>query len=145
VVRNVLAVLLGLLAGGIFNMLLVLVSQAAYPLPPDVDPNDMEAFRAHVEANGMPTGAMLIVLAAHAGGSFVSGLVCGLISKRKWISAAAALGVLWTLGGISMLTMIPAPIWFAVADTILYIPAAIGGVMIGGGMTATSPQPEPSA
>lgn len=137
--RNVLAVFLALVAGGCFNMALVMVSHAVYPLPPDVDPNDMEAFRAHVEANGMPTGAMLIILAAHAGGSFVSGLVCGLIAGRKWIGAAVALGTLWTLGGLSMLAMIPAPAWFAVADTISYIPAAVIGVQLGGRRNSSAP------
>ena len=115
-IRKILAVLVGVVAGGAFNMALVTVSHAAYPLPEGLDPNDFDAFRAHVEANGMPTGALVIVLVAHAGGSFVSGFVCGLIAMRSWYLAAAMLGLLWTCGGIAMLMMLPAPTWFAVAD-----------------------------
>ncbi|QDV40473.1 hypothetical protein Enr13x_02790 [Stieleria neptunia] len=140
-IRNVTAIVAGLIAGSIFNMALVSLSHAVYPLPDGIDPNDFEAFRDHVQANGMPTGALLIVLVAHAGGSFVSGLVCGLIAKRTWYIAAAALGVLWMCGGITMLMMLPAPMWFAVADTVLYVPVALLGVRLGGTLVGPPPQP----
>jgi hypothetical protein len=140
-IRGILAVVLGVIAGGVFNMALVTLSNAVYPLPEGVDPNDFAAFRSHVEAHGLPTGALLIVLAAHAGGSFVSGFVCGLIARRPWYLAATILGVLWTCGGIAMLMMLPAPTWFAIADVVLYIPAALLGVKLGGAMTSrSSPQ-----
>ncbi|WP_182869140.1 hypothetical protein [Stieleria mannarensis] len=144
-IRNVVAIVAGLIAGSIFNMALVSVSHVVYPLPDGIDPNDFEAFRTHVETNGMPTGALLIVLAAHAGGSFVSGLVCGLVAKRAWYIAAGILGILWMCGGISMLMMLPAPIWFAVVDIVLYVPAALLGVRLGGVGTGTVPQPSAAA
>ena len=139
--RKILAVLLGAIAGGVFNMALVTVSQAMYPLPEGIDPHDFEAFRAHVEANGMPTGALLIVLVAHAGGSFVSGVVCGLIAQRSWYVAGLMLGILWTCGGVAMLMMLPAPTWFAVADVLLYVPAALLGVKLGGALSGRSQPP----
>jgi MFS family permease len=141
--RKILAFVLGLIAGGVANMALVSVSNAMYPPPEGIDPNDFEAFRAHIEANPMPLGALLIVLAAHAGGSFVSGFVCGAIAKRRWYLAAAILGLLWTCGGIAMLFLLPAPLWFAIADVALYIPAALLGVHLGGSFFAGgSPQAE---
>jgi hypothetical protein len=83
----------------------------------------------------------LVVLAAHAGGSFVSGFVCGVIARRPWYLAATILGILWTCGGIAMLTMLPAPTWFAIADVVLYIPAALAGVKLGSAiMSRSSPQ-----
>ena len=140
-VRKILALLIGILAGGVFNMAIVTVSHAVYPLPEGLDPNDFDAFRAHVEANGLPTGAMIMVLAAHAGGSFVSGFVCGLIALRSWYVAAVVLGLVWTCGGIAMLMMLPAPTWFAVADVVLYVPAALLGVRLGGALTGRSSPP----
>lgn len=131
-VRKILAVVIGIVAGSAFNMALVTLSHVVYPLPEGVDPNDFEAFQAHVEANGLSTGALLLVLAAHAGGSLVSGLVCGLIAMRRWYIAAIGLGLLWTCGGIAMLFMLPSPLWFAVADVVLYVPAALLGVHLGG-------------
>ena len=140
-IRKILALLLGGIAGSVFNMALVTLSQAMYPLPEGLDPNDFEAFRTHVEANGMPIGALLIVLVAHAGGSLVSGVVCGLIAGRSWYAAAAALGILWMCGGIAMLVMLPVPIWFAVADVLLYVPAALLGVKLGGALTGRGTPP----
>lgn len=131
-IRKVLAVVLALFLGGVFNMNLVTVSQNVYPFPENVDPNDLESLKTYVEANGMATGALLIVLAAHAGGSLVSGLICGIIAKRVWIAAAVGMGIFWMCGGLTMLSILPSPVWFAVADTLLYVPAAIVGVMVGG-------------
>ena len=92
----------------------------------------------------MPTGALLMVLVAHAGGSLVSGLVCGLIAMRTWYIAAIGMGILWTCGGVAMLMMLPSPIWFAIADVVLYIPAAVLGVVVGGVLTGGSAKPSPA-
>ncbi|MEE2937998.1 MAG: hypothetical protein VYA84_18575 [Planctomycetota bacterium] len=131
-IRRVLTVVLALFLGGVFNMMLVTVSQNVYPFPENVDPNNLESLKTYVEANGMATGALLIVLAAHAGGSVVSGLICGIIAKRIWITAAVGMGIFWMCGGLMMLSILPSPVWFSVADTLLYVPAAIVGVMVGG-------------
>jgi hypothetical protein len=140
-IRKILAVVIGIVAGGAFNMAMVTASHAVYPLPEGIDSNDFEAFKAHVEAHGMPTGALIMVLVAHAGGSLVSGFVCGLIAMRPWYVAAIGLGILWTCGGIAMLMMLPAPTWFAVADVALYIPAAVLGVRLGGALTERKSPP----
>lgn len=131
--RKILAVVFALLAGSAFNMAFIAVSNTVYPLPDHVDPNDAEALKAYVEEHGMPTGALLIVLFAHAGGSLVSGLVVTLVAREPWLVAAAVLGGIWTCGGIMMLILIPAPAWFAVADVVLYIPAALGGARLAAG------------
>jgi hypothetical protein len=144
--RKILAVVLGIVAGGAFNMAMVMASHAVYPLPEGIDvyptegidPNDFDALKAHVTAHGMPTGALIMVLVAHAGGSFVSGFVCGLIARRCWYAAALGMGILWMCGGIYMLMMLPSPTWFAVADVVLYIPAALLGVGLGGALTGGS-------
>ncbi len=128
--RIVLAFLLGGFAGGAFNMALVTVSNTVYPLPAGLDPNDIEAFQAHVESVGLPTGALLLVLLAHAGGSLVSGFVCRLVAMRDCYRTALLLGVFWLCGGVVMLTLLPAPVWFAVADVLLYVPAALLGVKL---------------
>ncbi|MEM1068566.1 MAG: hypothetical protein AAGI63_06710 [Planctomycetota bacterium] len=134
--RKILAVVLGLVVGSVVNMALVTLSSKIYPLPSGVDPSDMESFRLHIEENGLATGAWLIVLAAHAGGSLVSGLVCGLIAKKAWVSVGIGLGAFWMCGGIYMLTILPSPMWFAASDVLLYVPAAIAGVTIGGQITS---------
>ncbi|QDU94435.1 hypothetical protein [Lignipirellula cremea] len=141
--RKILAVVLGIIAGSAFNMAIVTLSHVAFPLPKGVDPNDMEAFQAHVAAHGLPLGALLMVLLAHAGGSLASGFVCGLVAGRPWYAAAVGLGILWLCGGVAMLLVLPAPLWFAVADVVLYVPAALLGVFLGGAVTESKP-PKPA-
>lgn len=140
-IRKIVAVVIGIVSGGLFNMAIVTVSHSVYPLPEGVDPNNFDAFKAHVVAHGMPTGALIMVLVAHAGGSLVSGFVCGLIAKRAWYVAAIGMGILWTCGGIAMLMMLPAPTWFSVADIVLYVPSALLGVQLGGGLRGRSSSP----
>ena len=74
---------------------------------------------------------------AHAGGSLVSGFVASLIARRAWYKAAAGMGMLWMCGGLFMLTVLPCPVWFAVADIILYVPAALLGARMAGTLTAS--------
>ena len=106
-IRKIMAVVIGIVAGSAFNMAIVTASQAAYPLPAGIDPDDFDAFKSHVAVHGLPAGALIMVLLAHAGGSFVSGFVCGLVAMRSWYAAAIGLGLFWTCGGIAMLTMLP--------------------------------------
>ena len=58
---------------------------------------------------------------------------------RQWYLAGAILGIFWTCVGIYMLTMLPALIWFVVADILLYVPAALIGVKLGGALTGKRP------
>jgi hypothetical protein len=63
------------------------------------------------------------------------GQQAALIAMRPWYLAASVLGILWACGGIAMLMMLPAPIWFVVADILLYVPAPLLGVKLGGALT----------
>ena len=91
-VRKVLAVVIGIVAGSAFNMAMVSASHAMFPFPESVDPNDFESVKAHVEAHGMATGALIMVIVAHAGGSLVSGFVCGLIGQAIMVSRRCRAG-----------------------------------------------------
>ena len=133
--RKITAVVVGFIAGNLFNAAFIIASILVFPLPDGVSPfTAPEKFQEHVAENGLPTGALIFVLIAHAGGSFVSGLVCGLVAMRAWYVPALCFGIFFTIGGIYNLTQIPSPTWFAITDIVLYIPAALVGVMIGGAL-----------
>ena len=83
--RKFFAVVVGIAAGSVFNMALIMVSVAIYA-PDGLDFEDPDAMRAYVL--GLPVTALLIVLAAHGGGSFVGGAVCALVARQKWIMGA---------------------------------------------------------
>ncbi|TWT56999.1 hypothetical protein KOR42_03560 [Thalassoglobus neptunius] len=126
--RKLVGILGGLIVGFAWNMALVILSSFLFPLPPGVDLNDADAFAAYVET--LPPTAFLIVLLAHAGGAFVGGYICELIVAQNWLAGPICIGTLTLLGGITNLMMISHPIWFAIADVILYLPAAIFGAIV---------------
>ncbi|MEW4489677.1 hypothetical protein AB1L42_16465 [Thalassoglobus sp. JC818] len=128
--RKIVGVLGGLIVGFAWNMALVILSSYLFPPPAGVDLNDAEAFAAYVET--LPMTAFLIVLVAHAGGAFVGGYICEMIVGQNWLAGPICIGTLTLLGGVTNLMMISHPVWFAIADLILYLPAAIFGAIVAG-------------
>ena len=121
-IRNVLAVLLGLIVGNIAIMGLHYLGMEFYPLPEGTNMNDMNAIAEYIKI--APTGALLMVIVAHIGGTFLAGLSTGLVSRNN--ITAYIVGGFFTLAGVYNLYMLPHPIWFNI-EAILYLPAAIYG------------------
>jgi hypothetical protein len=126
VLRSILAVIVGTVVGGGFNMAVIMLSQKMYPPPGGADLSDPATMTRYVES--LPVTALLLVLVAHAGGALVGGLVAALIARRSQLILGAVVGGLFLVGGAIMVTRIPAPLWFVVADLVLYVPCG----MIGG-------------
>ena len=128
-VRNIVAVIVGLIAGSAFNMAMIMLSWMLYPPPAGVDlMKDPEAMKAYVATLSLP--AILIVLVAHAGGALVGGLVASAIARRSPTVLGAIVGAFFLLGGIMNAMSIPAPPWFVVPDLILYVPCGILGARL---------------
>jgi hypothetical protein len=127
--RTILAIPCGMIAGIVSVTLIHLLSGMIYPLPAGLDMNDAEALNAYVAS--MPLGALLLVLLAHASGSFVGALVCTLVAGRRWLVAVAIIGGFFLLGGILNLMQIHHSVWFAIVDLLLYLPAAYAGLQVG--------------
>jgi hypothetical protein len=71
---------------------------------------------------------------AHALGSLVGGLVAALIAASRKITFALVIGIVHMVGGIAMVIMLPAPLWFEALDLIVaYIPMALVGGRLGSG------------
>ena len=126
IVRNILAVIAGWIAGGIVNMGLITLGSSVYPIE-GIDPNDMEALAAVMPT--LEAKYFIFPFLAHALGALVGAMIAGLIAATHKMKFALGVGVLFLLGGIAAVFMIPAPAWFVAVDLILaYIPMAwIGG------------------
>ncbi len=120
--RNILAVLAGLIVGNLAIMGLHYVGMYFYPLPEGTDMNDMNAIAEYVKI--APFGALLMVMLTHIGGTFIAGIATALLSKEMYV--AYVVGVFFTIMGIWNLYLLPHPIWFNL-EAILYLPAAIYG------------------
>ncbi|MCF8463771.1 MAG: hypothetical protein K9G41_02960 [Flavobacteriales bacterium] len=132
ILRNVVAVMAGVIAGGSANMGIIMLSGTLIPPPEGVNPADMESIKANLHLY-QPIHFLMPWL-AHAMGSFVGALVAAFIAVSHKMKFALGLGAWTMVGGVAACFMIPAPTWFVVADLALaYIPMAYLAGKLGGG------------
>ena len=130
IVRNILAVIAGLILGGIVNMAIIAISGSIIPPPAGADMTTMEGIKAAMPL--LEPRHFLMPFLAHALGTFVSALVAALIAASHQMKLAIGIGVFSLLGGITAVMMIPAPLWFNVLDLVAaYIPMGyLGGKLV---------------
>ncbi len=133
ILRNVFAVIAGILVCLFVNGGIISISGAVIPLPEGLNPNDMESFKAN--AHLLQPQHFIMPFLAHALGSLLGGIVAAFIAASRKITFAIVIGAVHLVGGIAATFMIPAPVWFIALDLIVaYIPMAyLGGLIIGKG------------
>lgn len=119
--RNILAVVVGWIAGMAFNMAIVMINIVLYPMPEGVDFSDTPGMVAFLKT--LPILGWLVVLVAHVGQAFFGGLVASRISRTSPMTVSIIVGVITMVGGIlNALTLeIPAWMWIEIP---LYLIAA---------------------
>ena len=138
--RNICAVLVGLIAGMAFNMAIVMLDTVLYPMPEGVDFNNAEGMQLYIAT--LPLVALLIVMVAHVGQAFVGGLVAACISKSSPMLVAMIVGSISLLGGIWNMMNMPMPAWMWV-EAPLYLIAAYAAAKIKLGRSARIKSPPP--
>ena len=137
-VRNVLAVLAGLVIGAIVNMVLVTVGSMVIPPPAGVDVNNVESMKASMHL--FEPRHFITPFLAHALGTLVGAVAAFLIAGSYKTRFAYVIGIIFLLGGVAASVMIPAPTWFKVLDLVVaYIPMAWLGTQIGGRVNQGAP------
>lgn len=135
ILRNVLAVVAGIVVGGLVNMGLITVGPEIIPLPEGIDPNDMESLKAN--SHLMETKHFLFPFLAHALGTLVGAFLAAKLAISNQLTLAMVIGGFFLIGGITAATMIPAPLWFNVADLgLAYLPMGWLGWKIAGSPTS---------
>jgi len=126
-VKNVLSVIIGLVASSFIIFALEVIGHIIYPAPADLDLNNMEAVK--VFASAAPPIVFVLVIISYAVGSLVGGLVAAAIAvKNKMTKAITVGGILMGLGAYNLF-MIPHPIWTIIISIFLFIPCSwIGGM-----------------
>ena len=130
-IRNVLAVIVGFMAGSAVNMGLVMASPHIIPPPAGVDVNDIESIKASIHLYEFKH--FIVPFLAHALGTVVGAYVAVIISASYKLIVGLVIGVLFLLGGISVAFMLPSPTWFVVVDIVgAYMPMAWIGTKLTG-------------
>jgi hypothetical protein len=124
--RNVLAVVAGMIVGSALNMgLIQLNMRVLFPMPAGMDMNDAAQFNAFVA--GLPTLAFLVVVLAHLGQSFVGGWVAARLGASHPMRLAMIIGLLSLAGGIMAMMMIRGPDWMLVELPLYLVVAWLAG------------------
>mgnify|MGYP006129116799 CR=1 FL=1 len=112
-IRNILAVFLGLALGMAWNMALIMLnSYVLFPMPEGMDMMNTEQMNAYVAT--LPTVALLVVLLAHLGQAYVGGWVAAYASASRPILLAMIVGVASLAGGVINMMSIQGPTWMYV-------------------------------
>lgn len=123
IIKNILAIIVGLFVGSLANMGIIMISSSIIPLPEGVDNSTMEGLQAGMHL--MQPQHFLMPFLAHALGTFVGALLAALIAANHKMKLALVIGFFFLAGGIMMVVSVPSPLWFTAVDLVLaYIPMA---------------------
>jgi hypothetical protein len=122
-VKNILAVIVGLVAGSAVNMGIIMISGSVIPPPEGVDNTTAEGLKAGMHL--FQPKHFLFPFLAHALGTFAGAFLVALIAVNRKMLFAMAIGVFFLAGGIFMVITLPSPVWFAIVDLVgAYLPMA---------------------
>lgn len=126
-VRNVVAVFVGMVVGMVANMGLIFANMALFPAPPGLDFNDTEAMQAYIGA--LPATGFILPMVAHLMQAGLGGWVAARLGASRPVVLALIIGVVTLAGGLYNLMVLPGPWWMWV-EVPLYLVVAwtVGGI-----------------
>lgn len=123
ILRNILALLAGLLLGSLVNGGLIGISGQIIPPPEGVDVTTETGLKAGIHL--FEPRHFIFPFLAHALGTFAGALTTVLIAADRKMNLAMIIGLLFFIGGVMMVYLLPAPMWFNITDLVLaYFPMA---------------------
>ena len=132
ILRNILAVIAGYLAGMVVNMGILELGPLVIANPEGFDNSTMETLAATIHVlkpiNYIP------VFLSHGLGALVGAFIAAKIAANRKMIFALVIGVLFLLGGITAIFILPSPTWYTIVDLVgAYIPMAWIGWKLAGG------------
>ena len=114
IIKNILAILAGGLIGMVVNMGLIIIGNQLIPFADVINP--MNATKWDIEYFIFP-------FLAHAIGTLAGAFITAKLAASYQMIFSICIGIFFLLGGISMVFILPAPLWFIIVDLVLaYIP-----------------------
>ena len=121
--RNILAVVAGFMVGSVINMAIIMVSGSIIPPPDGADVTTVEGLKASISL--FEPKHFLFPFLAHAIGTFVGAFIAALIAPKYRMRFSLSIGILFLMGGIANVIMLPSPLWFTILDLVgAYLPMA---------------------
>nr|WP_301402737.1 hypothetical protein [Polaribacter huanghezhanensis] len=121
--KNILAVIAGLVIGSIVNMGIIMMSSSVIPPPNGADVTSMEGLKESLHL--FEPKHFFFPFLAHAIGTLVGAIVTDKIAATKK-KMTLIVGCIFLVFGTINVFMLPAPMWFNAVDLIFaYIPMAL--------------------
>ncbi|MFM1932299.1 MAG: hypothetical protein RL226_1602 [Bacteroidota bacterium] len=131
ILRNIGAVIVGLFVGSLVNGLIVGLNGKLIPLPEGVDVSTPEGLAAAMSK--FEAIHFLMPFLAHALGTLVGALLASFIYVGNRMIAAMVVATLFFFGGLYMVVILDAPMWFNALDLVVaYFPMAYIGAKLAG-------------
>lgn len=140
--KNILATIAGLVAGGVIVALGEMVGSTLFPLPFELDFSDPESAMNTLALNmdQVPLGSQLAVIFSHLIGTLVGAWIAMKLSADSTVPAYTVIGLL-LVATIMNLLQIPHPLWFDIADVAGVIIGGFIGIRLSGGKRPSSINP----
>jgi len=120
-IRNILAVVAGIIIGSMVNMGIITISGKLIPPPMGVDVTDMESLKSSMHL--FEPKHFIFPFLAHALGTLFGAFLASAIAVNHTMKLALSVSAFFLLGGIISVYMLPSAIWFAILDLLgAYIP-----------------------
>jgi len=112
--KNILAILGGVVIGMVVNMGLIITGNQLIPFADSINP---------MNATMWDIKYFIFPFLAHAIGTLVGAFIVARYTASYHMILSIFVGVFFLLGGISMVFIMPAPLWFILLDiSLAYIP-----------------------
>lgn len=121
IIKNILAVIAGIILGSFVNVAIITISGSIIPPPEGADITTMEGLKASMHL--FQPKNFIFPFLAHAIGTFAGAFTTAKIAANHKMKFALGVGIVFLAGGITNVFMLPSPIWFTVIDLVgAYIP-----------------------
>ncbi len=128
-IKNILAVIVGIVVGGVVNMSLIMMSSKIIPLPVGADFTTEAGLKASMHL--MEPKHFIIPFFAHALHAFIGSMIACKMVANNQMRIALIIGLITFLGGAQMVFSLPSPMWFNVLDLgVAYFPMAFLGAKL---------------
>lgn len=130
IIRNILAVIAGVIFGSMVNMGIIMISASIIPPPEGADTSTTEGLKEAMHL--FQPKHFILPFLAHALGTLAGALLAGLIAVNHKMYFALGIGAFFLIGGIYSVFLLPSPTWFTILDLVVaYFPMAyIAGKLV---------------
>lgn len=123
IIKNVLGFVLGAFGAVMLNGLIIRIGGSIIPPPPGTNLSTPEGIKAAMPL--LEARHFLFPFIAHALGSLAGAFIGSMLSASYRLIIALVIGGLHMVGGVMMVMMVPAPMWFNILDLgMAYLPMA---------------------